>query len=128
MEYRLHHTILTQVRVLSTWLRPFLTLLRFIYRRSAIWLTGPVSVGIVLLVYFLGIRNGHEKDRREAIKDRVEENKKFWTLHKTVLNELVSISGFFGDTQKGQDKADRDCKLSRWWCHYRSGTNQLTSF
>jgi len=27
--------------------------------------------------------------------------------------------------KKGQDKADRDCKLSRWWCHYRSGTNQL---
>lgn len=49
-----------------------------------------------------------KKDRREAIKDRADENKKFWTFHKTVLNELVSISGFFGDTQKGQDKADRE--------------------
>jgi hypothetical protein len=53
-----------------------------------------------LLVFFLGIRNEHEKDRREAIKYRAEENKKLWTLHKTVLNELVSISGLFGDTQK----------------------------
>ena len=100
----------------------------YLTEEVTIWLTGPVSVGVVLLVYFLGIRNEHEKDRREAIKDRAEENKKFWTLHKTVLNELVSVSDFFGDTQKGQDKADRDCKLSRWWCHYRSGTNQLTSF
>lgn len=54
------------------------------------WLTGPISVGVVLLVFFLGIRNEHEKDRREAIKYRTEENKKLWTLHKTVLNELVS--------------------------------------
>jgi hypothetical protein len=64
------------------------------------WLTGPISVGVVLLVFLLRIRNEHEKDRREAIKDRAEENKKLWTLHKTVLNELVSISGLFGDTQK----------------------------
>jgi hypothetical protein len=40
------------------------------------WLTGPISVGVVLLVFFLGIRNEHEKDRREAIKYRAEENKK----------------------------------------------------